>query len=294
MAALTLSSAELEARLNGFTREFLRDKSAETVGTYRRSLNQFKRYVDESSEAFRFREEDVVRFREYLTEERGLSEVSVSTYLTALRRFCEYLLQIGLLEKNPARLVRGNPRPAEHSKRPLTPDEVPRLLATLDDETVHERRDRAIVYLMLYGGLSEIEISRANVEDLDHTLLGWVLHVQGKGRVAKDDQVPLDDAVVEVVKHYLAMRKGVRPQHPLLVSHGHRSEDRRLNTRSLRNRVDALLRAAGLKDTDVTPHSLTHTAPLLWQRDGLSLEEVHRRMRNATLDTTQLYLSKWS
>lgn len=289
---LTLTPAELEARLEGFVREFLREKSPETIGTYRRALNGFERYVASREGRFRFVPEEVEAYKTYLIEELGLRGVSVSTYLTALRQFCEYLRQIGLLRANPAAAVRGSGRPSEHSRDVLTAAEVERLLALDEDDALLSRRDRAILHCMLHAGLSEVEVVRADVQDLEHTLLGWMLRVQGKGRRRKDARVPLDEAVISAIHHYLALRRRVRPHEPLFVSHGHSSDGQRLNTRSVRSRMNRLLKLAGVKRAHISPHSLTHTAPLLWLAAGLSVEDVRRRMRHGTLNTTRIYVRR--
>ena len=92
-APLRLSVAALADRLDGFVTDYLKSKSPETRGTYRRTLNEFERYhatrAARPSSAFRFVEKDVEAYKTYLMEERELSQVSVSTYLTALRRFEE-------------------------------------------------------------------------------------------------------------------------------------------------------------------------------------------------------------
>jgi site-specific recombinase XerD len=289
---LTLSVAELESRLDGFVTEYLKDKSKETVGTYRRSLNEFERWHAAQRGRFKFRTEDVERYKKYLMEERELSQVSVSTYLTAIRRFCQYLVDIGLLGENPARAVKGNRRPSEHSRKVFTEDEVRQLLEATKTKSAIEKRDRAVVYLMLYAGLSEIEIVRADMRDLEQTLLGWFLRVQGKGRTVKDQQVPIDPPVMDAIRLCLDARGRVRPEDPLFVSHGHRSAGERLNTRSVRSRINGLLKTAGLKRPGVTPHSLTHTAALIWLNDGMGIEEVRQRMRHGTLDTTMIYFKK--
>ncbi len=288
---LTLTPAELRVRLDGFVREHLRDNSEETIGTYRRSLRAFLAFVDEEG-TFSFDPRAVRSYRASLVE-RNLSPSTVSTYLTALRRFCDYLVSIGLLRTNPASDVRGGRRPPDHSRRPLAVAEVDQLLEHLSEDDVISLRDRAIVHCMLYAGLAEIELVRADVRDLDQTLVGAFLRVQGKGRSAKDSQVPLDEVVHRAVSDYLRLRKPVRPEDPLFVAHSHRTEGSRLNTRTIRARVNALLREAGLKvDRVVSPHSLTHTAPLLWLQAGMPLEEVRKRMRHGTIDTTLIHHRK--
>lgn len=289
---LTLSTAELRRRIDDFIREYLREKSPATVGTYRRSLNEFERWFVLERARFRFTPDGVERYKQYLMETRGLHEVSVSTYLTAVRRLCQYLVDIGLLDENPARKVKGNRRPSSHSRAVLKKAEIESLLEVLDVSTTIGVRDAAIIYLMLYAGLSEIEVVRADVQDLEHTLMGRYLRVQGKGRTVKDQSVPLDPPVMNKLQAYLDQRDRLRPEDPLVVSHGHRSDGERLNTRSVRNRINIYLKKAGLKRPGITPHSLTHTAAVIWLNEGMDVEQVRSRMRHGTLDTTMIYYKK--
>jgi site-specific recombinase XerD len=287
-----MGAGELEEHLERFSRDYLKGKSKETVGTYRRTLNEFERFHALHKGSFRWSAEGVEQYKKHLMETRGLHQVSVSTYLTAVRRFCQYLTDAGVLAENPARKVKGNRRPATHSRSILTESEIATLLAELSTETVLDARDRAVVFLMLYAGLSEIEIVRADMDDVDHSLMGVLLRVQGKGRQAKDQEVPLDAHVVEALQAYQKLRGPVGKDAPLFASHGRRSEGQRLNTRTVRSRVNGVLKAADLKRKGVKPHSLTHTAALLWLNDGLTLEDVKRRMRHGTLDTTLIYFKK--
>lgn len=289
---IKLSATELEKRLDGFVREYLKHKSKETAGTYRRALNEFERWFVLQKGTFQFTPEGVERFKTYLMETRGLHQVSVSTYLTSLRRFCQYLVDVGLLAENPAKGVKGNRRPSTHSRSILTQQEVDALLGALPATTLLDLRDRAMIYLMLFAGMSEIEITRADFGDLDQTLLGWYMRVQGKGHTIKDQQVKLENEVVDMLMAYENARGPLRPDAPLVASHGHRSDGKRLNTRTVRNRVNSHLAEAGITRPGVTPHSLTHTAALLWLNAGVPLEEVRHRMRHGTLDTTMIYFKK--
>ena len=293
---LRLSASALAERLDGFVAEFLAGKSAATIGTYRRALNEFERYhgarLGRAASRFAFRTDDVEAYKRYLMEERELSQVSVSTYLTALRRLCEYLVARGELADNPARAVKGNRRPGQHTRGVLSEADIERLLEAIPEATLLGLRDRALVALMVFGGLSEIELVRADRGDLDHTLMGAFLRVQGKGRQSKDEQVPLDGAAAEPLVAYLRQRGDLGPATPLFVSHGHRSNGTRLNTRSVRGRINGYLRAAGLKRPGISPHSLTHTAALVWLNAGLELDDVRRRMRHGTLETTMISFRK--
>ena len=289
---LRLTTGELAKRLEGFEREYLREKSADTVGTYRRALREFERWFAGQADTFRFSKDGVESYKTYL-EMRPLGKASVSTYLTAFRQFCQYLVVIGLMDENPALAVNGNPRrkspshPEQSSRAVLTEADIRQLLDVLDDTTLLGKRDQAIVYLMLYAGLSEIEVVRADVRDIHHMLDGTFLRVQGKGQADKKQEARLDPPVIEKIERYLEARDSVLPEHPLFVSHGHRSNGQRLNTRSVRSRINRYLTAANLKrgpgqGPKVSPHSLTYTAPFTWLDKGMDIKEVKKHMRHGT------------
>lgn len=288
-----LTVGEITRRIDDFVREYLVGKSPATIGTYRRSLNELTRWIASvRRKPFAFNTEGVEEYKRYLSDVKGLHDVSISTYLTALRRFCQYLVDIGLLQENPAKGVKGNRRPSTHSREVLTVAEIEKLKVVLKPGTQIGKRDQAIIFLMLYSGLSEIEIVRANVGDLEQTLMGWFLRVQGKGRTVKDQQVPVDLPVVNRVQEYLGTRSRINPDAPMFVSHGHRSDGERLNTRSIRTRINEYLSQAGIKRRGISPHSLTHTAALIWLNAGMDLEEVKSRMRHGTLETTMISFKK--
>ncbi|MEF8797201.1 MAG: site-specific integrase, partial [Salinivenus sp.] len=149
---LSLSLRELRDHLQAFQDDYLAEKSDETVGTYRRSLNSFEKWFVQQNDV-EFTEDDIRAYKTHLMEERDLSQVSVSTYLTALRRFCQYLTDIGELAENPATAVKGNRRPDTHSRAVLTEQDIEALEEVLGTATQIDKRDTAIVSLMLYAGL---------------------------------------------------------------------------------------------------------------------------------------------
>src|SRR5688572_9159582 len=100
---LNLTLKELVDHYEGFLHQLDR-KSPETRGTYQRSLRTFLSWFP-VDRRFLFRPRDVERYRRYLVDKRKLKEVSIGTYLTALRRFCQYLIDHGVLEENPAATV---------------------------------------------------------------------------------------------------------------------------------------------------------------------------------------------
>jgi len=288
-----LSRKDLDRHFQAFV-EHLKGKRPETRGTYERALREFVRWFSMDAEV-RFTVADIERYKRHLTIRKKLSPVSVSTYLTAVRRFCEFLLSRGILAENPARSVGGNERPRGHSRDTLTTEEVHHLLTGVETADERGKRDLAMIKLMLGCGLSEIEIIRADIRDLRTSAGQAALLVQGKGHIAKDELVFLADDVRGALQEYMTKRTSVTPGEPLFASAGNRTRGERMTTRGVRDRINACLERAGIRGIAgrrITPYSLRHTAAALLARGGASEEELQKRMRLGSLATARLYLAK--
>lgn len=291
---LKLTLKELVDHYEGFLQECER-KSPETKGTYQRALRDFLKWFP-VDKRFLFRVRDVERYKRYLVERKELQNVSVATYMTALRRFCQYLIDIKLLEGNPAKRVVGGRRPAKHSRTYLSYDEVETLLGSVDRSNLQGIRDYAIIRLMLDCALSERECLLADVGDIAEREDGTLkLNVQGKGRKVKDEVVTLPADSRATMEEYLGRRFTGReqdPAAPLFASMSNRTQGQRMTARGIREAVNRWLRASGVKgdrDRKLTPFSLRHTAGLIMVDNGATLEDVMRRMRIEWQPTAQLY-----
>lgn len=290
---LKLSLKELVEHYEGFLKECER-KSTETRGTYQRALREFLSWfaVDKR---FHFRVRDVERYRRYLADRKRLQLVSIATYLTALRRFCQYLIDIGLLAHNPARRVVGGPRPTRHSRTYLTRDELSELLGSFDRSGLAGSRDYAIIRLMLDAALAEKEIILANVGDIVRAGSHATMRVQGKGRRTKDQTITVPASALTAIDDYLLRRFGpdpINPEEPLIASMSNRTMGGRMTPRGVRSAVNKRLQESGVKgdrDRRLTPFSLRHTAALLMIDDGATVEDVMQRMRIEWEPTALLY-----
>ena len=291
--AVRISPQRLLVYHAGFLRD-LRKNKPETRGTYERSLREFLRWFPVDKH-FRFRVNDVERYKSYLTKKQKLSPVSVSTYLTALRRFCDHLVEINVLTGNPAKQVKGNKRPQQHSRETITAQEVQAVFREI--ERIDERgfRDFAIIKAMVGCGLSEIELIRANIGDLRTISSSMIFYVQGKGETTKETAVILPNDVKEAFEGYLAFRKDADDSEPLIMSAGNRTRGKRMTTRGIRQRVNLYLAKAGLKvgkARRVTAFSLRHTAATIMAHNGATVEELQVRFRIGTQGTAMIYIKK--
>jgi len=261
-----------------------------TKETYLKALREFFRWLKGASpEALNTG--DIQEYREYLVS-KELSPASLSTYLTAVRRFYDFLMEKSRVEQNPAKRVRGSSRPQRHLKDPLFPAEIKALLGVIDASDALELRDWAIINLMLRCGLSEIEIIRADVGDIKVKGGKQVLFVQGKSKDRKDEYVILTPPAQEALMKYLHSRGEVAQEEPLFPGIGNRAKGGRISTRAIRERVSYYLKAAGIKRKGITPYSLRHTAALLAIQNGAPLSEVKRMLRHKTVESTLVYFEE--
>ena len=292
-SSVRISHQRLLGYYEGFLKE-LRKSKPETRGTYERSLHKFIRWypVDQK---FQFRVEDVERYKTYLTKKIRLSPVSVSTYLTALRRLCDYLVELKVLEKNPAKEVKGNRRPQQHSRETISAQDVQTIFQSIDRNDERGFRDFAIIKAMVGCGLSEIELIRADIGDLKMISSTMVFNVQGKGKTTKETTVILPNDVKEAFQGYLAFRKDADDDEPLIMSAGNRTRGKRMTTRGIRQRVNMYLEAAGVKNGKsrrITAFSLRHTAATIMAQNGATVEELQSKFRIGTAGTAMLYIKK--
>lgn len=262
------------------------DTSDKTRQTYTRSLRQMFQYLADNG-INRPTREDIVAYRDWL-KETGHKPTTVQNYITAAKIFFRWTAQEGLYP-NIADHLKGAKLDRQHKKDYLTTSQVRQILEGIDRTTDQGIRDYAIMTLMVTCGLRDIEVVRANVEDLRTAGAGTVLYIQGKGREEKTERVNVSPKVEKAIRAYLSTRRGVAGTDPLFASMSNNSKGARMTTRSVSGIVKSRMRAAGYDSERLTAHSLRHTAVTLSLLEGKDLQEVQQFARHANITTTMIY-----
>ena len=262
------------------------DVAEVTKKSYRCGLRSLEEYViDHGLDIDNLETSDVVAFKKKLLAR--LSPGSVSTYLKGVKSFYRWAESDGF--PDVASKVKGAPLSRDFKKDTLTREQAKRLLESARGESEQEKRDYAILSLMLRTGLRDIEVVRADVGDIKPHSGVMVLFVRGKGRSAKDDFVVLAEALQADINRYLAERKDLSPTDPLFASTSNRNKGGRLTTRSVSGIVKKALRSIGLDSERYTAHSLRHTSVTYALMAGATVEETQKMARHADISTTMLY-----
>jgi integrase/recombinase XerD len=272
------------------------DTSPRTKEAYQRALKVFYIWIIDKGYT-RPQRENILEYKAYLQsktildntgETKTLSPLTVTAYLTALRRFFAFL-EAEKIYPNIAKDIKGLKRPKGFLKDTLTKDEVIRLLEGIKSDGLNTLRDRAMINLMLRTGLRTIEVSRALISDIGREGGETVLRVWGKGRDSKDDFVLLTAEAYEPILDYLQARGETKAGEPIFISHSNRNHKETLTTRSIRRVIGSRLKAVGLKTSKVTAHSLRHTAGTIALMNGADLIAVKEMLRHSNINTTLIY-----
>lgn len=160
----------------------------------------------------------------------------------------------------------------------------------LERATEQGKRLYAMYLLAVTSGLRTIEISRANIEDLE--VVGGIayLYIQGKGHTEKDRKKALATEVYEALQDYLATRSDKKPTSPLFTSTGNRSKGKRILPGTISKMLKQALIQGGYNSDRLTAHSLRHTtghAVMKTSENNIYITQHY--LRHASPVTTETY-----
>jgi integrase/recombinase XerC len=213
------------------------------------------------------------------------SKRSISRKVASTRSFYKFLFKRGVIDKNPASLLRS-PKGDKKLPKFMEYDQIEKLLNTPPQDSWLGLRDRAILETIYSCGLRISELVGIDVEDID--FVNQVIIVTGKGK--KQRLCPLGSHAVYAIESYIHTRNrdadfkhNPDPKALFLNKHGQRISDR-----SIRRNLDGYLREAGL-ESSISPHTLRHSFATHILNNGADLRSVQELLGHKSLSTTQIY-----
>lgn len=263
------------------------DVSLVTIRNYKSDLRQFIAWWEESSSEGQEIQESfllntiatptITSYRSYLQNSLQLKPASVNRYLVTLKCYFAWAMETGLVNNNPAQIVKLIPFVGS-APRHLSDAEESALVAAVTHSG--SLRNRTIIVLMLHTGLRSQEVCALQQQQVHLGKRSGILQVHGKRNKYRD--VPLNATARNVLVEYFKTRTQE-------ISYLFLSEKtgEALTERALGYVVKKYAHLASL--TDVSPHDLRH-------RFGYRMAQVvplHRLaqiMGHDSLDTTMIYI----
>lgn len=215
-----------------------------------------------------------------------LQKNTLNYHLIALRSFLKFCAKrdIAALPADKIELAKANRKQVTF----LNQDELERLFATPDIESLQGVRDRAILELLFSSGLRVSELVGLNKGDIN--LKRKEFMVRGKGQ--KDRPIFVSDAAAWWVQQYIDKRQDNSA--PLFIRYSGTKQVSlsgnfyRLTARSVQRLVARYALMAGITK-HVSPHTLRHSFATDLLMNGADLRSVQAMLGHSNISTTQIY-----
>jgi integrase len=224
-------------------------------------------------------------FKRYLSERNDIGVATKNKYLATARIFLKELNRLGVLPRDITQNVKGFNQGKKHKRDGLSATNVAVMMERLKQlpSTPSNTRLKALLALLVFQGLRQIEIVRLNISDVDLAARGAM--VRGKGC---DDVEPVDlhPSTVKALADYLSINKIA--DGPLFTSNSNNGKGQRLTTKSVRVIVGKLFKE--LKIEGKTVHGCRHffTTTLIKQFGG-NLLDVMQYTRHKSVEMLVVY-----
>ena len=211
--------------------------------------------------------------RLFLSEmvKEGHSDSYIHAFARVIRTFCHFLLEEDYIEEE---IRFPMPRLAKKRMPVLNEDQVQQILKACID-----RRDSALILLMVDSGLRRNEVIALNWGDID--LSSGIVRVE-KGKGGKARSVIIGIRTRRALLKYRGEINS-HPNQPALQTR----DGKRFTPSGLRS---WLLRISNRADIHITPHTLRRTFATLSARSGMSLIHLQGLMGHASIITTRDYI----
>lgn len=289
-------------------REFLgyvgtiKGKSPKTVSEYYLDLRTFFRYIKQKRglappgtefESIEIGDVDldlirsidltqVFEYMNFLSTERGNSAKTRARKVSSLRSFFRYLTdKVGKLDKNPVQELE-TPKLKKSLPKYLNLEQCLDLLASVDGK--NGVRDYCILVLFLNCGMRLSELVGLNLDNVHFSTS--TMNITGKGN--KERIVYLNDACIDALNHYLAVRPkdGLLDRNALFIS----GQRKRISPKTVQFLVKKYLAKIDLGGPGYSVHKLRHTAAtLMYQQGHVDIRVLKDILGHENLGTTEIY-----
>ena len=263
-----------------------RGLSEQTIRSYRVALDEFFDWLDANDLPFSsvtLTDVDAVIVAKNATGR--YSRRSIGRYAGSIRTFLRFAEDRGWCRPGmAAAMIPPRVYPTDTVPAGLSREDVERLLATTEGERTVDKRDRAILMLLVAYGLRSGEVRGLQLDDLD-----WeneTLRVR-RSKSGRAHLLPLSRGVGQAILRYILEVRPPRPERTLFFTlfAPIRPLSRGAMTAMVRNR----LRRIGIVDGPRGPHALRHAAARHLLDRGLSMKEIGDFLGHRSPSATAVY-----
>lgn len=260
------------------------DVSPATVQSYISDIKLFIKWLEESS-GMEFKPDllndfEIMQYRTHLVAIKRYKPSTVNRKLSAIEKFCRFLIANGLIDKNPAEGIKQIKDETKKSPpKSLSEQEINRLRRIV--HRLGKKKDIAILELLLNSGIRVSELCNLKVSDIDISERKGSIKVLGKG--IKFREVPLNMDARKYIKEYLDSRPKGSTDYLFL--------SQKTGTKLTRTAVFEIIKKYGeLAGIKISPHILRHSfATISLRKKKVDIRMLQDILGHKSLDTTARY-----
>ncbi len=274
--------------INTLIEDFLSEADCKpnSLDNYRRTLRIWVNWMVVNADIKEPTKAHLLMYRNHLSKHRETS--TVDSYMSAVKLLFKYLAEKEI-HPNVALGIRRLRKSTTHRRGNLSIDQVDELLSALPRQTLIEKRNYAIINLMVRTGLRCVEVATLNYKDLTVTMPVSELRFQRKGRHEKDALFTLTASIALPIIDYLRHRGDPNDDDPLFARCG-QCAGQRIGTQTISHIIINAYNLIGIKDKRMTAHSLRHTAARIAIGAGSDIYNVQQLLGHTNPATTMIYL----
>jgi integrase/recombinase XerD len=258
-------------------------RAGATLAAYRSDGEAFLAWLgDQSLHLAAVTDADVERYLGQLRATRAASSSARAT--SSIRGWFAFLVEEGHLAHDPTSRVR-TARRGRRLPKPLSEEEIARLLDGLARESAIDKRDRALLELLYGTGVRVSEATGIGLSDLDFD--EKLIRVTGKG--SKQRLVPMGSVLESALRDYLAPggRSELRPRATTRLFLNARGGP--LSRQGVGLVVERHALIAGIDRSRISAHVFRHSCATHMLAHGADIRVVQELLGHASIATTQLY-----
>jgi integrase/recombinase XerD len=215
----------------------------------------------------------------------NLSGTTINDYLRALRAFWSWALAEGYIHKNPFSLLKI-PKAPKRLIPAFSAKQLAGLIEAIDLSNSQGYRDYAIVLLLSDTGIRVSELTGLKLDDVN--LERRTLKVWGKG--AKERIVPFGVRAQKALLRYVNFHRP-EPATPLTREFFLTDCGEPLKARRVQAIIKHYGEKAGIKGIRCSPHTLRHTAAVMWIRNGGDVFSLQQILGHSSLEMVRVYVN---
>ena len=249
-----------------------------TISSYKRDLLKFSSFLSKKEVLdFKMIDPDVLNIFVMELRHSNTSGKSIKRYLSSIRVFFNFLIEVGEVQTNPALLIK-TPKVERDLPKTIDFDDLKKMM-TINSTQYKELRAVLMIELLYSCALRVSELVGINFEDIDMDE-GFV-KVMGKGGNARFS--PMGQTTVDVLKRYIKQRPS-SATNALFIN----QNNTRISTRTVQNVVKKRALQVGIS-INVHPHMLRHAAATHFLQSSHDLRTVQEFLGHKSIKSTQVY-----